>query len=140
MSYLIDTCVVSDFFKKIPAVIKRFEEVSPGEIHLSTITVMEIEYGLKLNQEREKKIRPLWNELLKYIHVIPYSLQCAQASASIRADLKSKGLLIGPYDILIAGVSLAHHMTMVTSNVKEFHRIEEITVEDWRSSQGPIFS
>lgn len=133
MNYLLDTCVVSDFFKKIPAVVKHFEMISPEKIHVSTITVMEIEYGLRLNLEREKKIQPLWKALLKYIHIMPYSAKCAIASASIRADLKSKGLPMGPYDVLIAGTSLAHNMILVTSNIGEFKRIQEFLVEDWRA-------
>lgn len=132
MKYLLDTCVVSDFLKKNPSVINHFETVSPDKIYVSSITVMEVEYGLRLNLEREKKIQPLWKALLNLIHVIPYSLECAIASASIRALLKNKGLPIGPYDILIAGTALAHQMMMVTSNGSEFSRIPEITVEDWR--------
>ena len=132
MSYLLDTCVISDFFKKVPKVVKRFEEASPDEIHISSITVMEVEYGLSLNMEREKKIRPLWKAPLNHIHVVRYSQQCALASASIRASLKISGMAIGPYDVLIAGTSLANHMTIVTSNTREFQRIAHLTLEDWR--------
>lgn len=133
MSYLLDTCVISDFFKKIPSVVKHFESVSPEKIHISSITVMEIEYGLRLHQEKEKKIRPLWKALLNHIHVIPYLPKCAIASAAIRASLKIKGLSIGPYDVLIAGTSLAHELIMITSNSCEFNRIPELTIEDWRN-------
>lgn len=133
MSYLLDTCVISDFFKKTPSVIKHFGEVGPDEIYISSVTVMEIEYGLSLNPDREKKIRPLWKTLVNHIHIIAYSPKCAIASAAIRANLKSIGKPIGPYDALIAGTSLAYNMIMVTSNIGEFKRIPEITVEDWRS-------
>ena len=132
MNYLLDTCVVSDFFKKIPSVVDHFKEISPEKIHISSITVMELEYGLKLNPGRAKSIRPLWSELSKYIHVIPYSPQCAIATATLRADLKEQGLPIGPYDLLIAGTSISHKMILVTSNTKEFKRISGITIEDWR--------
>lgn len=132
MNYLLDTCVVSDFFKRNPAVIRHFDAISPDNVHISSVTVMEIEYGLKQNFEREIKIRPLWKNLLKYIHVISYSPQCATASALIRAELKNKGLPIGPYDILIAGSSLAHNMILVTSNLNEFKRIPHISIENWR--------
>lgn len=94
---------------------------------------MEVEYGLKLNLERAKKIQPLWTNLLKFIHVIPYSAQCGIASASIRASLKSKGLPISPYDMIIAGTSLTYHMILVTSNISEFKHIPDITVENWRN-------
>lgn len=132
MNFLLDTCVISDFFKKIPAVIKRFQAVSPQQIHISTLSVMEVEYGLKLNPERIKKLIPLWKELLELVVVVPYSPECAIATAKIRAELKQKGLLIGPYDILIAGTALAQDMTLVTSNTSEFTRIHSLTKDDWR--------
>jgi tRNA(fMet)-specific endonuclease VapC len=96
---------------------------------------MEIEYGLRLHQERENKIRPIWNSLLQVVQVVPYSSQCAKATASIRSNLKAAGLPIGPYDILIAGTAVAQNMIVVTSNCGEFKRISSITVEDWRCDQ-----
>lgn len=136
MNYLLDTCVISDFFKKKPSVVKNMESHSPDKIYISSITVMEIEYGLKLNPEKENKIRPVWKDLLNYINIIEYSRKCANASASIRAILKHTGLSIGPYDILIAGTSMAHNLIMVTSNVGEFQRIPKIIIEDWRKIEG----
>lgn len=132
MKFLLDTCVISDFFKKIPNVVNKFEKSSPEQIHISTLTAMEIEYGLALTPARDLKLRPLWTALLKHIQVIPYSYQCAIATAKIRALLKTQGLPIGPYDILIAGTAVAHQLVMVTSNLSEFKRIPELTFEDWR--------
>lgn len=132
MNYLLDTCVISDFFKKNPSIIERFHALSPNQIHISSITVMEIEYGLRLHHEREKKIRPLWSSLLQVIQVVSYSSECAKATASIRANLKAAGLPTGPYDILIAGTAAANNMIVVTSNVAEFKRITGIIVEDWK--------
>lgn len=133
MNYLLDTCVVSDLFRKIPSVIKHFEAIASEKINISSITVMEIEYGLKLNPEREKKIQPVWKRLLENIHVVSFSPQCACAAASIRAILKKKGLSIGPYDSLLAGTCLAHDMVFVTSNLSEFNRVPKLTVEDWKN-------
>ena len=55
----------------------------------------------------------------------------ARAAAEIRADLKRKGTPIGPYDVLIAGQSLARGLTVVTANLREFERVEGLKVEDW---------
>lgn len=137
MSHLLDTCVISDFFKKIPSVVSHLKKLSPSQIHISTVTVMEIEYGLKLNEEREKVIRPRWEALVQQIKIVPFCSECAIATATIRSTLKNAGLLIGPYDSLLAGTALAHTMIMVTSNLKEFKRISELKIEDWRS-QIPI--
>ena len=133
MNYLLDTCIISDFFKKIYPVLKHFEKLSPTQIHISAVTAMEIEYGLRLFEQREMKTRPIWESLLKQIKVVPFCPHCAIATADIRSQLKKLGLPIGPYDSLLAGTALAHDMIMVTSNLREFNRIEEITIEDWRS-------
>ncbi|MBS0634828.1 MAG: type II toxin-antitoxin system VapC family toxin [Verrucomicrobia bacterium] len=132
MNYLLDTCVLSDFFKKDPSTIAHFEKISPSQLFVSTITVMEIEYGLKLHKEREIKIRPLWKSLLKYIQVVPFSVECAEAAATLRASLKSSGQLIGPFDILIAATGHAHNMVLVTSNMSEFSRVQSLKIENWR--------
>lgn len=134
MNYLLDTCVLSDFFKKIPATIKHFERVSPKQIYVSAISIMEVEYGLNLNIEREKKIRPIWNALLEQIQILPFSENCAKAAASMRSDLKTSGQPIGPYDVLLAGTAAAHDLIVVTSNLSEFKRIATITIEDWREN------
>ena len=132
MNFLLDTCVLSDFFKKTPSIIANFKKVSPHQIFVSTITVMEIEYGLLLNPERALKIRPVWEKLLKAIHVVSFSQECAIVCGQIRAHLKKMGTPIGPFDLLIAATATAHDMTMVTSNMREFKRVPEITLVDWK--------
>ena len=131
MNYLIDTCIVSDFFKKVPAVVERFRETAPGQMYVSSITVMEIEFGLKLNTERAKKIRPLWNQFVKYVQTVPFSSACAIAAAAVRSQLKQEGLPIGPYDILIAGTAIANDLIVVTANLKEFQRVSSLKIENW---------
>ena len=132
MNYLLDTCVLSDVFKKTPSVVKRFEAALPAQIHILTLSVMEIEYGLKLNPVKEIRIRPVWNSLLELIQIIPYSSKCATETALVRSQLKSAGMPIGPYDILIAGTAIAYDLTIVSSNCSEFNRIPGLNIEDWR--------
>ena len=132
MNYLLDTCVISDFLKKDPQTLKRFKSLSPSQLHISTVTVMEIEYGLALNPDKAKKIRPIWDSLLETIVVLSYCTECARHTAQQRAIFKNSGRLIGPYDIQLTGTALAHNLVVVTSNIKEFSRTPELAVEDWR--------
>lgn len=135
MNFLLDTCTISDLFKKIPSVIAHFEEILPNQIQISTVSVMEIEYGLKLNKEREKKIRPLWDLLIETVEIIPFCEGCAKSTSLIRSNLKILGSSIGSFDCLLAGTALSHNLIVVTSNVGEFSRIPQITVEDWRQER-----
>lgn len=131
MKYLLDTCVVSDFFKKEPNTIRHFKKTSVNEIAISTMTISEIEYGLKLRPEREIKLRPIWDAFLEEIAVLPFDSQEALCAAILRARLKSN--TIGAYDYIIAGTALAHNIILVTSNMREFVRLTGlINLEDWR--------
>lgn len=55
------------------------------------------------------------------------------AAAVIHARLEEKGMPIGPYDTLIAGVAKSRALTLVTNNVREFSRVEGLVVENWVS-------
>lgn len=46
MRYLLDTCVISDFIKAEPGTQARLKQTSPADIAVSSITIMELDYGL----------------------------------------------------------------------------------------------
>jgi len=132
MTYLLDTCVISDFVKGLPATLKRIKEMSPDLITVSAISRMEIEYGLNLNPERARKIVPVIQAFLASIRVLPFGETDAQAAGTIRATLQRQGNPIGSYDVLIAGTAVARGLTLVTSNTGEFSRVGGLSIEDWR--------
>ena len=93
---------------------------------------MEIEYGLKLNPARARKIEALIRALLNDLREVPFEHEDAQAAAAVRAALSKRGTPIGPYDVMIGGTALRHGLTLVTSTSGEFQRISGLIVEDWR--------
>jgi len=42
-----------------------------------------------------------------------------------------QGQVIGPYDLQIAAIALAHNLTLVTHNVVEFSRAPNLQIDDW---------
>ena len=133
MTYLLDTCVISDFIKGESGVVARMLSLTPDVIAVSTISQMEIEYGLSLNESRAKKLRPKIRAFLDSVHLLPFSGEDAVRAAEVRGELKKAGLPIGPYDILLAGMALSRDLIFVTSNTDEFQRIKRLPLENWRS-------
>lgn len=131
MAYLLDTCIVSSFFRKEAPLIEKLKTVLPEEIKISTITVMEIEYGLQLNPPLRSRIQPLWSSFKEQVEVLSFSENDANHAAQVRSVLKKEGRLIGPYDILLAGTSKNHGLIFVTDNTSEFSRVEGLVVENW---------
>ena len=128
--YILDTNILIYFFKGMGNVSKNLLEHSPKEIFIPSIVVYELEVGIAKSNSPEKREKQL-QALLSQVQILDFTCKEAKASASIRADLESKGEPIGPMDTLIAGYALAHNYTLVTNNTKEFQKVEGIKLENW---------
>ncbi|HEY9749657.1 MAG TPA: type II toxin-antitoxin system VapC family toxin [Allocoleopsis sp.] len=132
MRYLLDTCVISDFIKGESGTLVRLKQTSPTDIAVSSITVMELRYGLVLNPQRAQKVEPTIASFLASVTILPFSTVEAEQAAQIRAALKSQSQPIGAYDVLIAATALQHNLVMVTANLREFVRVPGLMTENWR--------
>ena len=70
------------------------------------------------------------NNFLSCINVIPFS-EAISLYAKERYRLKSIGMGIEDFDLLIGCTSVTNNLTMVTNNVKHYSRIEGIKIENW---------
>ena len=132
MRYLLDTCAVSDFARGDAATLARIKRTPATEIAVSSITAMEVYFGLALDEARAQSLAPALRGFLDAVAVLPYELSDAQATATLRAALQKRGRPIGAYDGLIAGCALARGLILVTSNEREFGRAGGLKVENWR--------
>lgn len=71
MQYLLDTCVLSDFARGQAAVTAHIKGTSPETLAITTVTVMEVEYGL--NATLARKLRPVMEAFMRSVHVLAYS-------------------------------------------------------------------
>lgn len=134
MKYLLDTNVISDYVKGHPNVQARLKQTPPRLLAISSVTRMEIEFGLQLNPERAKKLVPVLEPLLAAITVIDFSEQDGLTTARIRAELRKRGTPIGPYDVQLASTALHHGLIFVTHNTDEFQRVNGLVLENWRDA------
>jgi predicted nucleic acid-binding protein len=74
----------------------------------------------------------LVSELIRSIQQVPFDGEAAREAARVRVDLEKRGLLIGPFDLLIAGTALSRGATLVTNNMREFSRVPAST---WKTGQ-----
>jgi tRNA(fMet)-specific endonuclease VapC len=66
---------------------------------------------------------------------IPFDGRAALEAARIRIELEREGMRIGPMDILIAGTVISRGDSLATNNVREFSRVRELKLIDWRSPE-----
>ncbi len=131
MRYLLDTNICIYIIKKhTPEILERFRKHSPQDVAISTITLFELQYGVEKSQYRQRSEEALGKFLLP-LNIIDLDRSAAIEAAAIRAQLEKKGMSIGPYDLLIAGLARSRDMTLVTNNTKEFERVVDLHLEDW---------
>jgi tRNA(fMet)-specific endonuclease VapC len=64
--------------------------------------------------------------------VVPFKREEALITGRLRAVLDRAGTPIGHFDVLIAGTALMHDLTLVSANTKEFARVPNLRLENWR--------
>jgi tRNA(fMet)-specific endonuclease VapC len=128
--YVLDTNILIYFFKGLGNVARNLLAISPKDIGVPTIVCFELEVGIKKSNSPGKRNKQ-FNDFISTVNVLPFGKLESQVSAQIRVQLEKKGTPIGPYDILIAGTALANRATLVTHNLDEFKRIENLNVIDW---------
>lgn len=131
MTYLLDSDVCIDLLRKRSRrLLARLESHDPSELRLSVVTQGELHYGALKSDEPSSNLASL-RELTDMFLVLPLDGPCAQRYGEIRVQLEGRGTPIGPNDLFIAATALAHDLTLVTHNTREFSRVVGLRVEDW---------
>lgn len=131
MRLLLDTNICIYMIKNNPPEVrKHFEKYQIGDIGISTITIAELEYGVQKSKAKEKNGYALQTFLLP-LEFLPFDDASARAYGKIRLTLEQRGTPIGSMDMLIAAQAIAHNCILVTHNLKEFSRIDNLRLETW---------
>jgi tRNA(fMet)-specific endonuclease VapC len=127
--FLLDTNIVLHYLKGLPSVAERLLATPRSETAVSAVTILELEYGTRKAPAARR--RKTISEFLKGVPQISFDAACANEAADIRIDLESRGLIIGPMDLLIAGTAVSRGAILVTANTKEFARVRGLRLADW---------
>jgi len=131
MTYMLDTNICIYAMKNKPErVLKRLKEELNGGICISSITLAELEYGMKHSSDPVRNEQALLRFLVP-LSILPFGAAAASEYGEIRAYLQSRGTPIGPLDMLIAGHAKAENLILVTNNVGEFERVPNLEIENW---------
>lgn len=129
--YLLDTNICIYIQQKRPEeVLRRFRKLRPGEAALSVITYGELLYGAVKSKQRATALARL-QELVQLLPALSLPEAAAEAYGAIRADLESKGEMIGNNDLWIAAHARAMGLILVTNNEREFRRVGGLKVQNW---------
>lgn len=129
--YLFDSDTCIEMLRgRMPATVRLMRESASDLFGVPTIVEAELRLGARRSRNPEAN-RLLLERFLAPLAAVPFTSQCAMAYADIRADLQSRGCLIGPNDLLIAATAKANEAVLVSNNVREFSRVRGLSLESW---------
>lgn len=122
--YLLDTNVVSELRKVRPhgAVVAWLEAVADEDIHLSAVTLGEIQAGIEMTREQDapkaSEIKAWADQVAATYNVLPMDA----ATFRVWAKLMHRQSDTVYEDAMIAASAIVQHLTVVTRNVRDFER------------------
>ncbi len=129
MDYLLDTNICIYYFKGQFEVKEKIEQIGYEKFAISEITLAELIYGAEKSLKRNKNIAVV-KDFSEKITIIPI-FESINIYGKEKARLKTKGKIISDLDLFIGATAIFNGMTLVTQNVREFERMENIKMENW---------
>lgn len=134
MSWLLDTCALSEYIKKAPdpKVIGWLDEQDETSLYISVISLGEIEKGiLKLrtgDPGRAQKLTAWLGKLEQRFagRILPLDTAALSAWAQLAAQAELAGRPLPIMDGLLMATAQCHGLTVVTRNVQDFEAFPRI--------------
>ena len=131
MTYLLDTNTCIRYLNgQSIGVLQRLRTLPSNEVVVCSVVKAELFYGAMKSTNPDRTLAEQKLFLSAFLS-FPFDDRAAEIYGRIRAELARKGTPIGPNDLMIAAIALAHDVTLVTHNTDEFSRISGLRLEDW---------
>ena len=128
---MLDTNVVSDLVRRPDGnVARRAIALEREAIAISVIVAAELRYGAA--RRGSVRLSRQLDAVLSAIETLPLDVPADRHYGTIRTELERAGRSIGHNDLLIAAHARALGAILVTNNVREFSRVPDLEIEDWR--------
>ncbi len=137
MNYLIDTDAVSYLMERRPSIVAKVREVGgPALLSVSTISLAELDYGIRIMPEGRKKTERLdsLRRLLEVgMDVRLFSTEAAGVYAEFGAILKRAGIAFKFQDLAIASIAMAENKTLASNDrfFEDARRLCGLRFERW---------
>jgi tRNA(fMet)-specific endonuclease VapC len=127
--YLLDTNICAYFLNGKFNLETKIDIVGFENCVVSEITIAELKYGVEksTHKEKNKKTLEIFQSKFDVIPIFP----ALDIYAKEKARRKIKGKILDDFDLLFGSTAIFNNLTLVTKNISDFDRLEDINIEDW---------
>jgi predicted nucleic acid-binding protein len=136
--YLLDTCVISELARAQPdpAVVAWVRQQNEMDLHLSVLTLGEIEKGIgRLPASPRRKVLEQWlhEELVGRFagRLVTVDAEVARVWGRVQAELGLGGIPMGAVDGLLSATARVHELVLVSRNITDFRDPVVDTMNPW---------
>ena len=129
MEYLLDTNICIFYLQGKYNVPAKILKAGRKNCFISEITVAELLYGASCSQNKEKHLKEV-EDLISLFTTLPI-YPALHTFADTKAQLRTSGMLIDDFDLLIGATALANGLTLISDNLKHLSRIPNLKCKNW---------
>ncbi|MCE5312719.1 MAG: type II toxin-antitoxin system VapC family toxin [Nitrospiraceae bacterium] len=131
MGVIFDTSEIISIERKKEDLIRLIESRPDEQFGISVITVGELLHGVERADTESRRIKrqAFVEKVIEFFPVLPFDLPVARIYARLWASLAAKGIVVGSHDLIIAATALSLDYSIITSNTRDFNKIEGLKIE-----------
>ena len=133
MGLLIDTSVFIRIEREREAPEILLDSIGEREVFLAAISASELLHGVHRADSAVRRGRRegFVESIFALVPVLAFDMEVARVHSRLWADLSARGQMIGAHDLLIAATAVAHEHSVMTGNVREFGRLQDLDLVVW---------
>ncbi len=123
MKWLLDTNILSEVTKPLPSSkVVDWLRAEGADSAIDPIVLGELKYRILIlpRGTRRNRLEAWFNAGARTMHCLSWDSEAGLEWAALLARLRAKGLTMPLRDSMIAATALAHKLTLVTRNVRDF--------------------
>lgn len=130
---MLDTNLCIRVLRDRPPLLRPRFNAEAAALSISTVVLSELLSGAE-KSPRPAETRQEVQRFAARLEVLAFDDAAAAHAGEIRATLERRGMMIGGYDVLIAGHARSRGLVVVTGNLGEFARVDGLRCEDWQAA------
>ena len=130
MKYLIDTDIIIYWLKGDERIERKVQAIGLQNIGFSIVSKAELYFGAYNSSYPEKNLEKVLL-LADTIEVVNFDDKAADIFGFLKAGLKKSGNIVMDADLMIASITLANELILVSNNAKHFQRISGLVLKNW---------